>query len=160
LPALTQSNSTVLELTLRDPQRTALHGCMQLTNASKDFRLDKCARTDETLIARALPPGQYSLWITSDGFNPQSSTLDVRSGERKVLPIALSVANVNTEVRVEAASTLLDPNGSSDQRLSARTISHLPAALPRRDVVNAVQTQPSWVLKTNSVLHPRGSEYD
>jgi len=160
LPALAQSDSAVLELTVQDQHGAALRSCMQLTNASKDFRLDKCAQSGELLVAKALPAGRYSLLVTSDGFNAQSRTVELRSAERKVLPVVLSVASVQSEVRVEAANTLLDPGGASAQRLSAHTIAELPAALPGRNLIDAVETQPGWVLEANGVLHPRGSEYD
>ena len=160
LPAVAQSDSAVLELILQDQHGAALPGCIELTNGSKDFRLNKCAQPGEKLVARALPSGTYSLLVTSSGFAPQSSTVEIRAGERRSLPLVLSVAVVNTEIRVDTASTLLDPSGASGQRLSAVTISNLPAALPGRNVVDAVQTQPGWVLEANGVLHPRGSEYD
>jgi len=155
-----QSDSAVLELMLQDQQGAALAGCMELTNSSKDFHLSKCAQPGDKLLAKALPGGIYSLLVTSSGFAPNSSTVEIRAEERKILALVLSVAAVNTEVQVNAASTLLDPSGASGQRLSSVTISTLPAALPGRGVIDAVQTQPGWILEANGVLHPRGSEYD
>lgn len=160
LPMLAQSDSALLELTLQDQQGAALPGCMELTNGSKDFHLSKCAQPGEKLIAKALPSGTYSLLVTSSGFAPQSTTVEIRAGERKSLPLVLSIAAINTEVQVSATNTLLDPTGAQSQRLSALTLSNLPAALPGRGVIDAVQTQPGWVLEANGVLHPRGSEYD
>jgi hypothetical protein len=160
LPMLAQSDSAQLELMLQDQQGASLPGCMELTNGSKDFHLSKCVQPGEKLLAKALPGGTYSLLVTSSGFAPNSTSLEIRAGERKVLPLVLSVAAVNTEIQVNAASTLLDPSGASGQRLSAATISNLPAALPGRGVIDAVQTQPGWILEANGALHPRGSEYD
>ncbi len=160
LPAWCQRDSAVLEVTLLDPHDAALAGCMELTNANKDFHLKRCVPTSEKLIVKEIPEGRYNIVATSAGFAPKSSLIEIRAGERKVITLTLAVAPVISEIKVEETGTLLDSTGASGQRLSSTTISHLPAAMPGRDVIQAVQTQPGWILEANGVLHPRGSEYD
>ncbi len=160
IPAWCQRDSAMLEVTLLDPQSAALAGCMDLTNANKDFHLKKCAPAGEKLTIKDMPEGRYNLVVTSAGFAPNASVVEIRAGERKAITLSLDVAPVVSEVKVEGAGTLLDPTGASGQRLSSSTIANLPAAMPGRDVIQAVQTQPGWIVEANGVLHPRGSEYD
>jgi hypothetical protein len=160
LPAWCQRNSAVLEITLQDPHDAVLAGCIELSNANKDFHLKKCAPAGEKLTVREMPEGRYDLTATSAGFAPNTTLIEIRAGEHKSLILSLIVAPVVSEVKVEGTDTLLDPTGASGQRLSSITISNLPAAMPGRGVIQAVQTQPGWILEANGVLHPRGSEYD
>ena len=39
------------------------------------------------------------------------------------------------------------------------TLEHRSTALPGRSVIDLVNSQPGWLLESNGVLHPRGSEY-
>ncbi len=153
-------DSAVLEVTLRDEQGAAVGGCAEFTNASKDVRVTKCAVAGDSITARMLPAGTYAIRATSPGFAQYAATVDLRRGDRKSLVIAFYIAAVTSEVRVTADNTLLDATGASGQRLASETIAQFPAALPGRDLITAVQTQPGWVLEANGALHPRGSEYD
>jgi outer membrane receptor for Fe3+-dicitrate len=160
LPAWCQRDSATLEVTLLDPQSAVLAGCMDLTNANKGFHIKKCAQAGEKLTIKDMPEGRYNLVATCAGFAPNASVVEIRAGERKAITLSLAVAPVVSEIKVEEAATLLDPTGASGQRLSSGAIANLPAAMPGRDVIQAVQTQPGWIVEANGVLHPRGSEYD
>jgi outer membrane cobalamin receptor len=150
----------MLDVTLLDSQSATLAGCIDLTNANKDFHLRKCAQAGDNLTIKDMPEGRYNLLATSPGFAPNSSMIEIRAGEHKAIVLHFSVAPVVSEVKVEGSGTLLDPTGASGQRLSSSTISNLPAAMPGRTVIQAVTSQPGWIVEANGVLHPRGSEYD
>jgi hypothetical protein len=160
LAAFAEPEHGSADVYLRDSTGALLAGCVQVENASKDFTANICEPVAEKLEIRNLPLGRFSIVASSAGFTSQARTIDIRAAERVSLDFTLAVAPANSNVRVTAESTLLDPSGASGNRLSAATIARLPSTTPGRRLIDAVQTQPGWVLEANGVLHPRGSEYD
>jgi outer membrane cobalamin receptor len=76
------------------------------------------------------------------------------------LKITLGVAAVATELLVQDADTLIDPNRTGAvQHIGRATMDDRRASAPGRDVLDLVNTQPGWLLEANGILHPRGSEY-
>ena len=43
--------------------------------------------------------------------------------------------------------------------LGVDTLEHRSTSLPGRSIIDLVNSQPGWLLESNGVLHPRGSEY-
>src|ERR1700730_4182127 len=158
--AFGQSNSGELRLKIVDPAGLGLRSFVEITSDANQFR--QRFVTDEAgyLIARNLPFGIYSLRVTRHGFATHSSTFEVRSAIAVVLRVMLAVATSETSVDVTDSSTLIDPHRTGTaNRIGSDVIEHRSTVIAGRSVIDLVDSQPGWVIESNGVLHPRGSEY-
>src|SRR5260370_11192958 len=73
--------------------------------------------------------------------------------------VHLSVEATQTAVEVRDSDTLVDPHRTGTvNRVESDILEHRSTALPGRSVIDLVNSQPGWLLESNGVLHPRGSE--
>ena len=88
-----------------DPTGTAVPGAdVKLSGSDKSFNREVQSGSDGQFSVADFPPGHFQLMVTSDGFDPQTSTGTVNPGETYIVPkIVLNVASLKTEVRVELA---------------------------------------------------------
>ena len=155
-----QSNSGGLRLRVVDPTGLGLQTSVELVSEANQFRQSYV--TDETgvLVARNLPFGVYHVEVKRSGFALYSGVVEVRSAISSELRIQLSVASAQTAVEVRDSDTLVDPHRTGTiNRVGTDTLEHRSTALPGRSVIDLVNSQPGWLLESNGVLHPRGSEY-
>ena len=155
-----QSNSGGLRLRVVDPTGLGLQTSVELVSEANQFRQSYV--TDETgvLVARNLPFGVYHVEVKRAGFALYSGVVEVRSAISSELRIQLSVASAQTAVEVRDSDTLVDPHRTGTiNRVGTDTLEHRSTALPGRSVIDLVNSQPGWLLESNGVLHPRGSEY-
>jgi hypothetical protein len=111
------------------------------------------------LAARNLPFGIYRLEIKRPGFAVSSKVVEVRSAIPADVRIQLSVAPAQTAVDVSDSDTLVDPHRTGAiNRIGADMMEHRSTSLPGRSIIDLVNSQPGWLLESNGVLHPRGSE--
>jgi Carboxypeptidase regulatory-like domain/TonB-dependent Receptor Plug Domain len=160
LSAAGQVNSGELRLSVTDQDGLAVRASIELLSQGNQYR--SVFVTDETGKAeiQTLPYGLYLLTARKQGFAETSTSIEVRSALPTECKIKLQVAGVNTTIRVNAASTLIDPDRpSSIMQIGTRQIEDRVQSLPGRSVQDLVITQPGWIYEGNAVLHPRGSEY-
>ena len=111
------------------------------------------------LSLRDLPFGIYRLVLNAPGFAEYSELLEVHSAIPVVCVAVLKVQGEFTQIPVQDSPTLLDPDQTGTvYRVDGKDLE--PLSAPGRGVIDAVRTQPGWLLEANGVLHPRGSEYD
>jgi len=160
IPALGQSNSGELRLKVMDPTGLGLQSSIDLVCDANQFRRTYVTDEAGSLSARHLPFGVYHLHVAHTGFAAYSSLLEIRSSIPAEVQVKLSVAVTETKVAVTDADTLIDPHGvGTIQRIGSDTIAHSSIASPGRALIDLVNSQPGWLLESNGVLHPRGSEY-
>jgi outer membrane cobalamin receptor len=155
-----QSNAGGLRLRVVDPTGLGLRSSVDLVSEANQFR--QVYVTDEAgnLSARNLPFGVYRLEVKRPGFASYSGAVEIRSAIPTELRIQLSVASPQVAVEVRDADTLIDPHRTGTvNRVGAETLEHRSTALPGRSIIDLVNSQPGWLLESNGVLHPRGSEY-
>jgi outer membrane cobalamin receptor len=143
-----------------DPTGLGLRSSVDLVSEANQFR--QVYVTDEagSLSARNLPFGVYRLEVKRPGFASYSGAVEIRSAIPTELRIQLSVASPQVAVEVRDADTLIDPHRTGTvNRVGAETLEHRSTALPGRSIIDLVNSQPGWLLESNGVLHPRGSEY-
>ncbi len=160
LSAASQVNTGELRLSVTDQDGLAVRASIELLSQGNQYR--SVFVTDETGKAgiRTVPYGLYLLTARKQGFAETSTSIEVRSALPTECKIELQVAGVNTTIRVDAASTLIDPDRpSSIMQIGTRQIEDRVQSLPGRSVQDLVITQPGWIYEGNAVLHPRGSEY-
>jgi len=155
-----QSNSGVVRLKVVDPTGLGLQASAELVSEANQFRQSYVTDQAGTLAVRNLPFGLYRIEVKRLGFAPYSSVVEIRSAISVELRIQLSVAPAQTAVEVSDSDTLVDPHRTGTvNRLGSETLEHRSTALPGRSIIYLVNSQPGWLLESNGVLHPRGSEY-
>src|ERR1700730_3101449 len=155
-----QSNSGVVRLKVVDPAGLGLQTSVELVSEANQFRQSYVTDQAGALVARNLPFGINRVDANRPGFALYSSVVEIRSAISVELRIQLSVATTQTAVEVRDSDTLVDPHRTGTlNRVGSDTLEHRSTALPGRSVIDLVNSQPGWLLESNGVLHPRGSEY-
>ncbi len=155
-----QSNSGGLRLRVVDPAGLGLQASVDLVSEANQFRQSYVTDEAGILVARNLPFGVYHLEVKRSGFALYSDAVELRSSIASELRIQLSLASAKTAVEVSDSDTLVDPHRTGTiNRVGTDTLEHRSTALPGRSVIDLVNSQPGWLLESNGVLHPRGSEY-
>ena len=155
-----QSNSGRLRLKVVDPAGLGLQTSVELVCEANQFRQGYFTDEAGALVARNLPFGVYRVEANRPGFAPYSSVVEIRSAISAELRIQLSVASTQSAIDVKDSDTLVDPHRTGTiNRVGTDILEHRSTALPGRSVIDLVNSQPGWLLESNGVLHPRGSEY-
>ena len=155
-----QSNSGVVRLKVVDPSGLGLQASVEIVSEANQFRQSYVTDQAGALVARNLPFGLYRVEVKRPGFGLYSNVVEIRSAISVELRIQLSVAPTQTAVEVRDSDTLVDPHRTGTvNRVGSDTLDHRSTALPGRSIIDLVNSQPGWVLESNGVLHPRGSEY-
>jgi hypothetical protein len=150
-----------LRLEVHDAQGAVLAPSGELSSEANQFRRTFAVGADGRYLAQDLPSGVYRLSLHSQGFAPWSDLVEIRSEVPVHLTVTMGVAPVTTQVQVNDSATLVDPYRTGTlYTVGRQTISEQAAAQPGRDLLDLVADQPGWLLESNGVLHPRGSEYD
>jgi hypothetical protein len=160
LPALAQSFTGELRLTVTDPSGLGVKSTVELISEANQYH--DTLTTDEQghLDAKRLPYGIYQVQIQASGFTEVSESVEIRSALPLDRTIRLKVASVSQSVKVTASETLVDPyQAGSTNEMGSETIQNRLTALPGRAIQDLVNSEPGWLYEGNAVLHPRGSEY-
>jgi TonB-dependent receptor-like protein len=160
LPAVAQVDYGELRLKVADPSGAGVTASVELICAGNGYDKTFTIDTSGTLAVHSMPYGLYQVQVTTSGFAPSLTSVEVRSALPVTGSIQLNLASVVTKVNVTAASTLIDPNSpSSVMQIGAKQIEERLPSLPGRSIQDLVNSQPGWIYEGNAVLHPRGSEY-
>jgi hypothetical protein len=159
-PLFCQSNSGELLLRVIDPSGHGLKAAVHIVSEANQYRTILQTDDQGKLDVQRLPFGKYQLEIAGSGFAPAAESLVIRSSLPTGYQVQLRLPTVNQSVRVNAASTLIDPGqaGSANQ-IGSNFIEHRLGSIPGRSLQDLVSAQPGWLYEGNAVLHPRGSEY-
>jgi hypothetical protein len=118
--------------------------------------------TDATgrFVFDRLPAGVYRLTVTSSGFTAASETIDLHGGAPHELHVVLSVAPLTASVTVTRETPLLDRHDVGVvYNVGSQQAREQQSLVPGRELLDLVNLQPGWLMESNGVLHPRGSEY-
>jgi hypothetical protein len=158
--ALAQVNSGELRLRVLDPSGAGVKVGVQLMSSGSGYSNTFATDTSGTASVPRLAYGIYLINIDRQGFVSVSQPVEIRSAIPVDLTVQLHVATVTTQVTVNNAVTLIDPDRpGSVMQIGSKQIEQRLASLPGRSVQDLVNTQPGWLYEGNAVLHPRGSEY-
>src|SRR5882672_4369179 len=150
-----------LHIEVHDPQGAAVAPSGELVSEANQFRRAFVTGPDGHYVAQDLPFGVYRLSLRAEGFAPWSNLVEIRSEVPVRASITLGVAPVTTQVQVNDAATLVDPNQTgSIYSVGQQAIDENLTARPGRSLSDLVNNQPGWLYEANGTLHPRGSEYD
>lgn len=160
LPLLAQSNAGELRLKITGPNTQPVKASVDLSNDAIQFHRTFSADDAGLSVIRNLPFGFYRLRVWDAGFAPYDGLIEIHSALPTEYAVKLSIAAVSTAVNVTAEATLLDPDrAGASNHVDQQEIADRPTSLPGRSLVDLINSQPGWLYEGNSVLHPRGSEY-
>ena len=155
-----QSNSGELRLQVTDPAGRPVEGTVLIASDANQYRAALKTNAQGKLDLEHLHFGIYRIEIDQPGFAPFAESVAIRFSSPVESVIALKLPTVNQQVTVGAASTLIDPEeAGSVNQIGTTFIEQRPGAIPGRGVQDLVNSQPGWLFEGNTVLHPRGSEY-
>ncbi len=160
LPALGQSTTGELHLTVTDPNGTGVIATVELASGVTQYSQTFVTNQQGEVNAKRLPYGIYHLHIQAKGFAEISEPADIRSALPLDQTIKLQLAPVVQSVKVTDAETLMDPyRPGSVNEIGSEQIENRLTAIPGRSLQDLVNSQPGWLYEGNAVLHPRGAEY-
>ncbi|MCU1386338.1 MAG: TonB-dependent receptor [Acidobacteria bacterium] len=136
------------------PAAGTLASDASLTN--RPFDTDQAGR----VTFDRLPPGRYRLTVAGGGFTPHTELVDIRSALPREIRVTLELAPVAASVTVTDSATLVDVHRAGiAYTVGAQQVREQQSAVPGRELLDLVNLQPGWLMESNGVLHPRGSEY-
>jgi hypothetical protein len=158
--AFGQQSGGELRLSVHDAAGAAMPAHAELSSQSSGTHESVDVAADGRYSFKHLPFGFYRLAVTRAGFTPYSELVEIRSELPVARTVALSVQSIHTEVTIEEAETLIDPDRTGGAYYAgARQVKERQSGQAGRDLIDLVAQQPGWLLEANGVLHPRGSEY-
>lgn len=99
---------------VHDPQHRPVAGAQITVKAiASDWQKTASSDREGSFDIQAVPIGQYQVTVTMSGFQEQSRTVLLRSGEILDLHFALTVAQVKEQVEVHENQTLVDTASST-----------------------------------------------
>ncbi|MCU1284520.1 MAG: TonB-dependent receptor [Acidobacteriales bacterium] len=149
-----------LRINVTDVTGSGLQASVQVSTDAQ--HLQQFFQTDPQgqLTLKHLRLGVYRLTIQRPGFSPESQNINLDSQAPQPLRIVLKIASEMTSVEVSATSLVLDVGGIADgQNIGRSVLNTQSGTSPGRQLIEAVNSQPGWLLEADGVLHPRGSEY-
>ena len=159
-PASAQLSAGQLRLTIADATGLALPASGTLTSDGSQTRRDFDTNGAGTFTFDRLPLGTYRLTVSSPGFAPRTELVELHSALPREIRLVLDVAPVATSVSVTDRATLLDAHRTGvAYAVGAQQLREQPSSAPGRELLDLVNLQPGWLMESNGVLHPRGSEY-
>ncbi|HLH34114.1 MAG TPA: TonB-dependent receptor [Alloacidobacterium sp.] len=158
--AMAQVNSGELRLRVLDPSGAGVKAAVRLTSSGSGYSNTFATDASGTASVQRLAYGIYLVSIDQPGFVSVSQPVEIHSAIPVDFTVRLQVAPVTTQVTVNNAATLIDPDRTgSVMQIGSKQIEQRLASLPGRSVQDLVNSQPGWLYEGNAVLHPRGSEY-
>lgn len=144
LPIMAQGNKGAIVGTITDPNGAVVQNAkVTATNLATNNSQEATTRSDGTYTIPALEPGNYSLKVEAQGFQP-ASVVDVKveTNARQAVDVALTVGAVSGEVvTVTAAPPLVETETSvRGDLITGREVTELP--IPQRNFVQLAALSP------------------
>ena len=161
LPVFGQREHGEMRLRILDPKGGPLQGAIELTSTIGQFQRNLLTDREGHCTVREIPFGVYHLRVSHQGFANAEQLIEVRSEVALTISVTLGLARVESQIKVTDSDTLLDSNRAGlAYFVGSPTLNQRIPAQLGRSITDAVDDEPGWLYEANSVLHPRGSEYD
>jgi outer membrane cobalamin receptor len=148
-----------LRLEVSDASGATLQAHGQLVNQANGFVLQFDTSAEGEYVAKRMPFGTYRLTMNRVGFSEFNTLVNVRSEIPVKLVVVLAVAARSESITVNIGMLLDTTNPGTAYEIGSAALQQRLASTPGRALIDVVQQQPGWILESNGVLHPRGSEY-
>jgi len=142
---------------VHDPQHRPIKGAVvTIKSVSSDWQQTITTDNAGEFLLQAVPLGEYTVKVTSEGFALQAQRIIVNSGNMSDIHFQLSIAATGETLDVSDVASLVDPQSSSSETLIGRNDI---AASPGADRSNSLQMITNFVPGSYMVhdqLHVRG----
>jgi hypothetical protein len=115
------------------------------TDASGIFRFDN------------IPPNNYALTISAQGFNATQQPVDVRSSVPQSLKISLTVAGTSATVEVSSAADIIETVPTTHTDVDQSLIARMSLSTPGSGLSDVItKSAPGVAADSNGFVHPLG----
>jgi hypothetical protein len=136
-PALLVAQTDRANLTgvVRDPSGAVIPAAsVKLTNLASGLEQSTKTTAEGSYVIVNLTPGQYVVEVSAQGFQAFAQTIELATGQRGQLDIALAAGNITETVRVEGVTPLLDTSSATvGSVVSRHEVANLPLAIRNWD---------------------------
>lgn len=144
-----------------DAQGGLLPGAsVRLTNAVTGFDSEDVTAANGGFRIANVPPRQYRLTVTFDGFEPATRDIEVQPGIPVHVDVSLALAARSDSLTVRASDQagLVDPTLTGTRTAVSRTLlDRMPAATGSRGIESVLVSFPGFAQNANGAIHPRGA---
>jgi hypothetical protein len=144
--------------TVVDPNGAVITGAtVTIQNSVTGYRRTATTDTTGTFRFADVPPNNYQLSVSANGFSAASQNLTVRTAVPISLNIALAVSELSNTVNIESSATIIENIPTTHTDVDRSLIEKLPVRSPGSglsDVVTAAA--PGVVADSNGNFHPLG----
>jgi hypothetical protein len=128
--ASAQSTTATVKGTVMSNQGTPVAGAMIVaTNVANGFKRDTTAYNDGTYSLTGLPPGTYSIGVSSEAYSQKTQTLMVQVGQNLTMDFRLAPSQVVTEnITVVANQAVETKTHEAATNVTPQQIENLPQA--------------------------------
>jgi Carboxypeptidase regulatory-like domain len=159
-PAFAQAIGTAgtVEGTVTDPSHAVIAGAaVTIENAVTGYK--RGTTTDETGKFRFdnIPPNNYQLTVSADGFEVGRQTLAIRTPVPMTLDITLAVSGASATVSVSGSTDLVENVPTTHTDVDQTLIARMPLRSPGSGLSDVVTlAAPGVVADSNGFFHPLG----
>lgn len=136
--------------TVTDPSKSAVANAkVTIENTATSLKQGATTDSDGTFHFEYVPPGDYALTITADGFNTWRESIVVTVGQSTTANAALKVGSSASTVTVSSETAPIQTeNGDVTTNYDERQIQFVPN--PGQDLTYVAQTAPGAVMNTQN----------
>jgi hypothetical protein len=141
-----QSSATTSSLTgsVIDEQNNIIPGAViSAKNLQTNFVREIRSQEDGAYLITQLPPGNYELTITADGFNTQTTRVDLVLGSTSLINFSMKIGATSDIIEVIASATVDEGKTESSSNINRENIESLP--INRRNFLDFSLTTPRAV---------------
>ena len=160
VPAFAQRERGEIRLQVRDPKGGSLAAVVELANAVDQIRRSFVTDQNGHFTIHELPFGVYRLRVSHQEFVPTERVIEVRSEVPLTVSVALGLAPLESRIEVTGSATVDPERAGLAYSIGSISLNQQIPCSDGRSITDAVASEPGWLYEANSVLHPRGSEYD
>lgn len=134
-PLHAQVDRATLNGTVRDPTNAVIPSAtIRITNVATGVAQNTTTTAEGTYVIVNLTPGQYLIEASASGFQTLAQTVELATGQRAQLDVALSTGTITETVKVEGVTPLLDASSPVVGTVVSRVeVSNLPLAIRNWD---------------------------
>jgi hypothetical protein len=142
---------------VHDPSHRPIAGALIVLRAAhSDLSFTAKSNSEGAFSIPAVPPGIYTIEVSSDGFAPMEQTITVSSSSSEILHFPLQIASVRQTAVVQAQPDFANPDSVTPTTMVTRAeISETPGA-DRTNSLAMVTDYTPGAYMTHDMLHMRG----
>ena len=143
---------------MTDPNGAVISGAtITISNSLTGYTRTVTTQADGSYRFGDVPPNNYTLKVTANGFETRAESISVRSTVPMNLPLSLSLAGTTANVEIQGGETIVENVPTTHVDVDASDIQRLPLNSPGNGLSDVVTLKsPGVVADSNGFFHPLG----